>query len=50
MAVDCGAALFVEQHQIAIREIFLDGRTELAVYSEDRGIDFWRRLPSFQEA
>jgi hypothetical protein len=40
----------IEVHTIQLKEISLPrGRTEIAVYSDDRPIEFWRRLSGFKE-
>jgi hypothetical protein len=47
------AAGSVEQHTIEIRPIKLEnmepGEYELAVYSDDRPIEFWRKIRGFHE-
>lgn len=36
--------------EVSIRRIELGGgNREWAIYTEDRGIEFWRRIPSFRE-
>lgn len=47
----CGSptAVSYETHEIKIREFGQFGRYERAVYSDDRGIEFWRKIPGFIE-
>jgi len=40
----------IESHEIQLKEIDLGGgRREIAVYSDDRPIEFWRCLSGFRE-
>jgi hypothetical protein len=48
-ADDPSASAF-EKHSVQIRKFqTIGGITRLAIYSEDRPIEFWRKLPGFQE-
>lgn len=40
-----------DYHRIELRHYQgFDEETEIAVYSDDRPIEFWRQLPNFREA